>query len=156
MTAAKRKGTAWETLVTRALNLYGLGTGLYAYRPAQAGFRDEGDIHGLSPFVAQCKDYASLADALREGLDGAVKQAEHAGEDYGVAIVKRRRRSVGDAYAVMRLEDFARVLLRLRDAEYRLGITPSAAAEYHAAEVVRLLGEGFPTAADIDRARKDA
>lgn len=110
MTREKQKGTAWETEVTRFLNAHGVR----AYRPAQSGFKDHGDIHGVSPFVIQCKDWRDVLGALREGVDGAVVQAGYAGEDYGVAVVKRARRGVGEAYAVMRLEDWSRLLLELR------------------------------------------
>lgn len=110
MTASKDKGTRWESAVVAYLN----DNGVRAYRPAQSGFKDHGDIHGVSPFVIQCKDWRDVMAALREGVDGAVVQAGHAGEDYGVAVIKRARRGVGEAYVVMRLEDWSRLLLELR------------------------------------------
>lgn len=113
----KAKGTRWETAVTRALNAFWGGRhGLKAYKPRQEGFRDVGDIHA-SPFVIQAKDWKDVVGALREGLDGAEKQKRNAGEPYGVATIKRARRPVGDAYAVMTLETFARLVLRIRTAE---------------------------------------
>lgn len=147
MSTQKAKGTRWEVAVRDALNgLFGGRYGLKAYRPAQEGFRDTGDLHGVSPFVIQAKDWRSVADALREGLNGAVLQAKHAGEPYGVAIVKRARRPVGDAYAILRLEDFARVLLRLRRAEALLEAAAPAAFLAHAAETTAEFEEDFPTA----------
>lgn len=116
----KSKGTRWESAVRDYLNeQWGDGNvaGLRAYRPAQEGFRDTGDIHGVSPFVIQAKDWKDVTAALRVGLDGAVQQAANAGEEYGVNVVKRARKPVGEAYAVMRLSDFAEVVLRLALAE---------------------------------------
>lgn len=106
MSAAKAKGTRWETSVRDFLNatLFSL---VKIYRPAQEGFRDVGDLHGLPGFVIQCKDWRDWQSAIREGLDGAVTQAGNAGETYGIAVVKRARKPVGDAYVVMRLSDFA-------------------------------------------------
>ena len=121
MTAAKQKGTAWESLIVKALAAFFCGRfGLAPRRVAQEGFNDTGDIHGVSPFVIQAKAYRNIADGMRLGVAGAVLQAERAGEDFGVAVVKKPRGAVGDAYAVMRLQDWARLLLRLRRAESRL------------------------------------
>lgn len=111
MTAAKDKGTRWETAVVAFLN----DKGVRAYRPAQSGFRDHGDVHGVSPFVIQAKDWRDVTSALREGLDGVQLQVKNAGETYGVAVVKRARKPAADAYAVMRLEDLAALILQLRE-----------------------------------------
>lgn len=118
MSAAKQKGTAWETALVRTLGAFWAGRyGLAPRRVAQEGFADSGDLHGISPFIAQAKNYRSWEDAIRLGLDGAEKQKGHAGEPFGVAFVKRVRRSVGDGYAVMTVATFARLLARLRRAE---------------------------------------
>ena len=116
MNAPKQKGTRHES----AVRDYLLSRGVIAYRPAQAGFADVGDIHGVSPFIIQAKDWRDLAGALREGVDGAVKQARNADQDYGVAVIKRARKPVEDAYAVMRLQDWTSVFIRLHNAEARL------------------------------------
>lgn len=110
MTRQRDKGTRWESAIVAYLN----DAGVRAYRPAQSGFKDTGDVHGVSPFIIQAKDWRDTVTALREGVDGAVIQAEHAGERYGVAVIKRARKGPGEAYAVMRLEDWARLLLELR------------------------------------------
>lgn len=109
MTAQKQKGTRWESAVVAYLN----SRGIRAYRPAQAGFKDVGDVHGVSPFILQCKDFRDVTAAVREGVDGATVQAANAGERYGVAVVKRARKGPADAYVVMRLEDWARLLMEL-------------------------------------------
>lgn len=107
---AKAKGTRFETAVVDFLR----AAGIRAYRPAQSGFRDHGDIHGVSPFVIQAKDWRDVTSALREGLDGVQLQVRNAGETYGVAVVKRARKPAADAYAVMRLEDLSKLILQLR------------------------------------------
>jgi hypothetical protein len=142
VTAAKAKGTAWETALVRYLAaLFGGRYGLEPRRVAQEGFLDTGDLHGIDPFVAQAKAYKSWETAMREGLDGAEVQAQRAGRDYGVAFVKRPRRPVGEGYAVMRVSTFARVLVRLRRAEALLALTAPGSAAMHADE----------TAADLTR-----
>lgn len=107
----KAKGTRWEVAVRDYFKEHGVN----AYRPAQEGFKDVGDLHGVSPFAVQCKDWRDVTSAIREGLDGAQKQADNAGERYGVVIVKRARKPVSEAYAVLRLADFVDIVQRLRD-----------------------------------------
>jgi hypothetical protein len=132
MTAAKARGTKWESDLVKSLGaFFGDRFGLAPRRVAQEGFKDSGDLHGLSPFIAQAKNYKSWEEAIRLGLDGAEKQKVHAREPFGVAFIKRVRRSVGDGYAVMTVATFARVLLRLRRAEALLKENaPAAYADY--------------------------
>lgn len=127
MTAAKDKGNRWERPLRRAFNAFGIK----AFKPAQEGHDDAGDIQGLSPFVGQAKNWRSWEAAMREGLDGAERQKVVAGEPYGVAFVKRARRSTGDGYAVMTVATFARVLKRLRRAEEQLAIHAPMTYEAH-------------------------
>ena len=132
---AKRKGTAFESAVRDALDAFFRGRwGLAPYRPAQRGHLDTGDINGVGPFVLQLKAYADTASALREGLAGAAKQADNAREPYGAAVIKRVRKPVGDAAVCMRLQDFARLLVRLRRAEALLERHAGGAYLQHVAE----------------------
>ncbi|KUM41182.1 hypothetical protein [Arthrobacter sp. EPSL27] len=145
MSAAKSKGTAFETLIVKALASYFGGRyGLAPRRVAQEGFKDSGDVHGVSPFIIQAKAYKSWEEAIRLGLDGAEKQKHHAGEPYAVAFVKRPRRSIGDAYAVMNVATFARLLLRLRSAEAGLRASDPAAFEVHASGTAEDTERPFP------------
>src|SRR5690625_4596810 len=113
--ANKAKGTRWETALVRSLGaFFGGRYGLKPRRTAQEGVSDSGDVHGLSPFVGQAKDWKSWQDAIRVGLDGAEAQKIHAGEPYGVAFVKRARKSTGEGYAVLRVATWARLLVRLK------------------------------------------
>jgi hypothetical protein len=145
--AARRKGTAFESLTKNAANGFFRGRhGLRAYRPAPNGFADEGDIHGVSPCIWQNKAYADVVTALREGLNGAVEQVKRAGEMYGVAIIKRARRPVGEAYAVMRFEDHCRMLVRLRRAEALLQAADPDRYAAHMARTAEDAAEEFPRA----------
>lgn len=146
MSANKAKGTRWETALVRALGDFFAGRyGLAPRRVAQEGFTDSGDLHGLSPFIGQAKDWRSWEAAIREGLDGAEKQKGHAGEPYGVAFVKRVRRSVGDGYAVMTIATWARLVLRLRRAEALLAeYAPEEAVAKHQSESTHEASLGVP------------
>lgn len=128
----KSKGTKWETDLVRTLGKFWRGReGLQPRRVAQTGQADAGDLHGMDPFVGQAKNWQSWQDAIREGLDGAERQKVVAGRPYGVAFVKRARKSVGQGYAVMTVETFARLLLRLRRAE---ALLTDVNYKYHADE----------------------
>jgi hypothetical protein len=132
VTAAKQKGTAWETALVKALDAYWRGeTGLAPRRVAQSGALDTGDLHGISPYIAQAKSYRDIVAGLREGLEGAEVQRLRAGEPYGVAFVKRPRQPTGRGYAVQTVETWARVLLRLRRAEQALALADGDAYRQH-------------------------
>jgi hypothetical protein len=147
VTAAKAKGTAWETALVKALSGFWQGRhGLAPRRVAQEGFKDSGDLHGLTPFVAQAKNYKSWEDAIRLGLDGVEKQKVHAGEPFGVVFVKRIRKSVGEGYAVTNVATFARLLLRLRRAESLLEAHSAEAFEQYLAATAADAAEPFPKA----------
>lgn len=123
----KAKGSRFEA----ALREWFRAVGIAAYRPAQEGHHDVGDLHGLSPFIGQAKDWENVTAALRVGVDGAQTQARHAGEPFGVAFIKRRRAGIGACYAVLTVSTFAQVLLRLRAAEAHLArLDPDAYTEH--------------------------
>lgn len=97
----KAKGTAWETAIQRFLE----SAGLFAYKPRQAGRHDIGDVI-VAPFVIQAKSYRDVLAGIREGVEGVRVQKIHAKMPFGVAVVKRPRKPIEDAYVVMRLGDF--------------------------------------------------
>lgn len=145
MSAAKQKGTAWETALVKHLDaFFERRWGLAPRRVAQEGFNDSGDIQGISPFVAQAKNYKSWEEAIRLGLDGVEKQKLHAGEPFGVAFVKRVRRSVGAGYAVMTVETFTRLLARLRSAESHLEKSSPGAWAAYTSEASQDAARAFP------------
>lgn len=88
--------------------------GLPAYLPHNAGFDDAGDVHGVSPFVLQVKDFRDLLAAMRAGVEGALRQKRNAGEPFGAAVIRRPGKGVGEWYVVLPLREFAAVLRRLR------------------------------------------
>jgi hypothetical protein len=106
----KRKGLTWERVVRTFLRAKGID----AFKPYEEGHEDAGDIHGVYPFILQAKDYKNVADAVREGLDGAERQKVVAGVPYGAAVIKRSRRKAEEALVGMTLETFAKVLRELR------------------------------------------
>lgn len=114
---SKRKGTRWESDIVRFLHGEGFPE---ARRVVQTGRADTGDIH-VRDFVVQAKAYRSIVDGIRDGITGAAEQRVNAGLDYGVAIVKRPGKGVGDGYVVLTLAEFARLLR----AHYDLPDTPS-------------------------------
>lgn len=98
--------------------------GRVAFRPHQEGYKDVGDIH-LSPFVIQAKNWGNVTSALNEGVKGALEQAVHAGEMYGVALIKKRGAGIALARIAMTLRDFRRIVTRLKRAEeYLLRASP--------------------------------
>lgn len=142
MSAAKQKGTKWETDLVRFLSgVFGGRYGLAPRRVAQEGFLDTGDLHGITPFIGQAKAYKSWEDAMRLGLDGAEAQKVRAGEPFGVAFVKRPRRPVGAGYAVMTIASWAKLLFRLRRAETVLQSRAPEAFEEYLATTRREEGE---------------
>lgn len=141
----KAKGTAWESALVRSLGGFFAGRyGLAPRRVAQTGVLDTGDLHGLSPFVGQAKNYRNLTDGLREGLDGAELQAGRAGEPFGVAFVKRVRKPTELAYAVTTVQTWARVVVRLRRAEALLRENAPDAWATHVEESAADTGGVFP------------
>lgn len=100
----KAKGTRWETEVVRFL----AGLGLSVHRNVQHGAKDIGDIGGLDLFAIECKDHRT--HTLAEWIDQARREAVHAGKPFGVVIFKRPRKPTSDAYVLMDLESFSRLV----------------------------------------------
>ncbi|WP_157601821.1 hypothetical protein [Promicromonospora kroppenstedtii] len=100
-----RKGSLFE----RQVRDYLVEAGIFAYRPRQEGHKDVGDIHS-PPFVLQAKNYRDILTGIREGVEGVRVQKGHARMPFGVAVVKRPRKPIEDAYVVMRLGDFPQLV----------------------------------------------
>lgn len=103
---SKIKGTRWESAVRDWLNDHGFET----FRPALHGAIDKGDIFGVKGWTIQTRDTARID--LAGAVDDAADQAAAARTPFFVAIVKRRRKSVSQAYAVMPLESWADYIRR--------------------------------------------
>jgi hypothetical protein len=85
-----------------------------AQRLVQTGSSDQGDIR-VGSFILQARDRAQID--LSGSLDDAHAQLLtfkrlHPAElvDYCAAVIKRRRRGIGEGYVVLTLADFARLL----------------------------------------------
>lgn len=114
---AKAKGTAFETAIYRFLQ----DAGLFAYKPRQEGHKDIGDVH-VPPFVIQAKNYKDIPAALRAGVEGAAIQKRNARMPFGVAVIKRARKPIEEAYVVMRLGDFPELVRAVQGSQADYGI----------------------------------
>jgi len=105
MSAARRKGTAFETAVVAYLRASGFRQ---AERRALGGVNDRGDIAGLPGVVIECKAAKRLE--LAQWADETEAERHNDDADYGVLVVKRRQRSTGNAYAILPLSQLVALL----------------------------------------------
>lgn len=112
MSKARQKGTAAETAVVKYLRQCGW---LDADRHPLRGQADQGDIRGISNMVLEVKNHRtySIPAWMRE------VEAEKANADarFGAAIIKPNGvglTSVGQWWAVMSVEDFAKLCARAK------------------------------------------
>ena len=99
---SKAKGSAFERDVLREVR----GVWPDAERIPPGAHDDRGDIVGVPDLTIECKNHRSVADGLRLGVDQAANEMRNNGDLFGVAVVKRPRLPVKDAYAVMPLRSF--------------------------------------------------
>lgn len=111
MSAAKRKGSAFEAQVVGYLREHGFPQ---AERRVMGGSRDRGDVAGVPGWVLELK--ATRALDLAEALREAEVEARHAGVTRSAAVLKRRMHPVRDSYAVLPLHLFAELLREHRRA----------------------------------------
>lgn len=102
--APKAKGSQFERDVVAVLRDAGH---IHAERAYGAGRpTDTGDIDGLPCFAIECKNHKALE--LAAWMDEAAKEAANINPDVlAVVVVKRRGKATTEAYAVMRLVDWA-------------------------------------------------
>ena len=110
-TPSKRKGSAWELAIVKYLVDQGWK---HAERRIAGSNIDKGDVYGIIGCVIEAKN------EKRIDLAGYMKELQvemvNAKADTGVAIVKKRgTTSVGDAYAVMPVEIWVKLM---KDAGY--------------------------------------
>ena len=120
----KRKGTAWESAIRDFAN----ANGHKSFRPAPLGAGDVGDVHVDGLACVQAKDTST--HRFGEWLEDVEEQRQRAGLPFGVVVAKRRRHGVGEAYAVMTLENHLALLRRLDLAERLIHTTPHIRASY--------------------------
>lgn len=104
--AAKAKGSAFEREVVAYLKAHGFP---HAERYYGAGRKDDrGDIAGVVGWTIEAKAHRSFDLA---GWSDEAKREREAGETpYCAVIVKRPRKPTRDAYVVLTLEAWARLL----------------------------------------------
>lgn len=95
MSAARRKGTAFETAVVEFLKAHGFP---YAERRAQRGTKDAGDVAGVPGFCLELKNHNRLELAVWS--DEAARESRAAGVWRWAVVAKRRGKNVRDAYVV--------------------------------------------------------
>ncbi|MEW1551399.1 hypothetical protein [Streptomyces tsukubensis] len=109
---SKAKGTAWESAWTTYIREHHNPD---AHRNVQMGVKDIGDVNGYYLHAAELK--AEKAITLASYIEQANREAVHAGQPYGCAVVKRRMKGVADGYVVRDVRTDVRLLNRMRDAE---------------------------------------
>lgn len=106
MSAAKAKGTRWESDIVRALREAGF---VQAERRAGNGTHDRGDIAGVPGLVIEAKNCARTE--LAEWVDEADCEARNDGARYGVVWHHRRGKAAPeDGYVTMSGATFLRLL----------------------------------------------
>lgn len=111
--ASKRKGSAFERDVVHFLVDHGFP---YAERAYGAGRPDDvGDIDGVLGFCLEAKAHKQID--LAGFVDEATREAKNADSHrppgaatYGAAVIKRRGKGTEQAYVVLELRDFARLV----------------------------------------------
>ncbi|WP_432157808.1 hypothetical protein [Streptomyces sp. bgisy153] len=121
---SKQKGTAWESALVAYLREHH-DPGVH--RNVQMGARDIGDLAGyyLHAVEAKAEKTITLADYIAQ----ANREAIHAGQPFGCAVVKRRMKGVADGYVVRDVRTDVRLINRLRDMEEALQSENSALYE---------------------------
>ena len=105
--AMKAKGSAFEREVVRVLHEHGHPHAARAYGAGRP--RDVGDISGVPGFAVEVKACRSID--LSGWLDEAAREAANVGPSVlPVVVAKRRGHPPEDAYAVLRLSDFAELV----------------------------------------------
>ncbi|MFE3144776.1 hypothetical protein [Streptomyces scopuliridis] len=123
---SKAKGTAWESLWTAYIRERHNPS---AHRNVQMGSKDIGDVAGYYLHAAELK--AEKTITLSDYIAQANREAVHAGQPFGCAVVKRRMKGVADGYVVRDVATDVRLMNRLRDAETLLEMHAPKAWAYH-------------------------
>lgn len=106
MSAAKAKGTRWESKIVEFLQMCGWP---HVERRTLNGAKDKGDIAGIPGVVIEAKNQSRTT--LAEWVDEAVYEGKNARADVSAVWMHRRGRSdAGDGYVVMTGQQFAKLL----------------------------------------------
>jgi len=102
----KAKGSAFERAVCDYLRANGHP---YAERHYGAGRpEDVGDIDGIPGWTLECKNCKALD--LAGWSNEAEHERQHGRQRFAAVIAKRRNKPTADAYVVLSLDTFARLL----------------------------------------------
>ncbi|WP_327379404.1 hypothetical protein [Streptomyces sp. NBC_01212] len=112
---SKQKGSAWESAWTAYIREHHNPD---AHRNVQMGAKDIGDVSGYYLHAAELK--AEKTITLSAYIAQANKEAVHAGQPYGCAVVKRRMKGTADGYVVRDVATDVRLMNRMRDMEEAL------------------------------------
>ncbi|MCM2391752.1 hypothetical protein [Streptomyces albipurpureus] len=82
------------------------------------GSKDIGDVSGYYLHAAELK--AEKTITLADYIAQANREATHAGQPFGCAVVKRRMKGVADGYVVRDVRTDVRLMNRLLDMEEAL------------------------------------
>lgn len=103
-TANKRKGAKWELDVVKYLRRWWP----QADRKQAGSTLDRGDVSDVPGWTLECK--AERAIDLAGYMGEAEEEARNAGTPYFAAVVKRRNKSVEEAYVVMPLKVWTKLV----------------------------------------------
>lgn len=114
--ASKRKGYEWEAaLRTELRETFPLVDPRLIERNGAHGQADRGDIRGVPLWTVEAKNVKTI------DLSGFMRETEterqNAGDQYGVCLVKARRKPLADGYAVMTIGTWLRLAARLNELE---------------------------------------
>ena len=111
---SREKGTRYEVACAEWFRQRGWSE---VFRMATRSTLDVGDLGGLPRFAVECRDRQKQSLSLN--VDDAEERARNKNADFGVALMKRPRRPVGDSYVCMSLTTFGRILDELLVEEKR-------------------------------------
>lgn len=103
-----RKGAAFERAVADLFQADGF---MWADRKPKRGARDAGDVTGIEGWTLELKNEKTIQ--LAGAVDEATIEAANAGTPWFAAIIKRRNKNVRDAYVVLPLWLFIRLVKQL-------------------------------------------
>jgi len=95
-----RKGSEWERACEELLR----ARFPYVYRMGKQGRIDKGDFGHTEAFCFEAKNQKAID--LAGFIDEANTEAGHAGADWPVVLIKRRRKPADRGYAVMEIGTF--------------------------------------------------
>jgi hypothetical protein len=100
--ANKAKGTLFERQVAEYLRVHAPFPSVE--RAPRWGSVDKGDLVNTDPFCFELK--ATKGIDLAGFMNEAVVEAQNAGREFPVVVIKRRQKPIAESYVVMRLEDW--------------------------------------------------